>query len=359
MKCVAPDDEQPMNQDQQIYQERLTAVQSHLSQWQIDAIYITNPTNRRWLSGFTGSNGQLLITPEQAIITTDFRYYQQAAEQSPLYTLFKHERLDEDTARFFEPFKSQKIGIESNHMTLEEARKLKFTAPSVNWIYLKSTVEPLRQIKTSAEIEAIQAAAGITDQAMSLVNEIAHPGMSEKALAWELEKAMREAGADSLAFPIIVASGPNAALPHHGTSNRQLQPGDAIIIDMGAKLNGYRSDMTRTFFLGNEPTPQFIEIYELVLQAQTAVLNQARPGMKNKAIDSIARDLIGDAGHREHFGHGLGHGVGLDIHEDPFLSPRSGDDETIMAGMILTVEPGCLHSWLGWCTHRRFNSYHE
>ncbi|KAA3664528.1 MAG: M24 family metallopeptidase [Chloroflexi bacterium] len=337
-----------MPNKQQVLQERLTAVQTHLSNWQVDALLIASATNRRWLSGFTGSNAQLLVTPDQATIATDSRYYQQATAQAPLFTLFKHERTEKETAVFLHQANAQKIGLEANHTTLEEAKKLEKAAPSVEWVHLNETVEPYRRIKAIAEVEAIQAAAAITDQAMSLVNEITHPGMSEKALAWELEKAMREAGADSMAFPIIVASGANASSPHHMTGDRQLQPGDAIIIDMGAQLNGYRSDMTRTFFLGNAPTSQFIEVYELVLAAQTAVLTQTRPGMKNKEIDSIARNLIGNAGHREHFGHGLGHGVGLDIHEDPFLSPRSHESETISAGMTLTVEPGVyIPGWGG------------
>ena len=337
-----------MTHKQHIHQERLTAVQSHLSAWQVDALLITSATNRRWLSGFTGSNAQLLITPDQAIIATDFRHYQQAEVQAPLFTLFKHQRTEEDTAVFIQQANAHKIGLEAKHMTLAEAENLNKAASSIEWVQLSETVESMRQLKTSAEIEAIQAAAAITDHAMSLVNEITRPGMSERVLAWELEKAMRETGADSMAFPVIVASGPNAAFPHHATGDRQLQTGDAIIIDMGAQLNGYRSDMTRTFFLGNEPTAQFMEIYELVLRAQTAVLQQTRPDMHNKTIDSIARDIIATAGHREHFGHGLGHGVGLDIHENPFLSPRSPESETISAGMTLTVEPGVyIPGWGG------------
>ena len=337
-----------MIQDQQIFQERLDAVRSRLAEWEVAAVLINSPTNRRWLSGFTGSNAQLLITPRQAIIATDFRYYLQAAEQAPLFTLFQHERTEKDTAVFLQQAHAGKIGLEAGHTTLTEAKKLQNAAPSITWVPLAKTIEPLRQLKTPAEITAIQAAAALTDQAMSQVNEIARPGMTEHELAWELEKTMRSAGADSLAFPIIVASGPNAALPHYTTGRRQLQMGDAIIIDMGAQLNSYRSDMTRTFFLGNEPTSQFMEVYELVLRAQTAVLAQTRPGMKNKTIDSIARDMIAAAGHGEHFGHGLGHGVGLDIHEDPFLSPRSPENEIVAAGMTLTVEPGVyLPGWGG------------
>ncbi|MFQ5421022.1 MAG: M24 family metallopeptidase [Anaerolineae bacterium] len=337
-----------MKQNQALYTNRLAAVRKQLASWDVAGVLIGSPANRRWLSGFTGSNAQLLITAEKAIIATDFRYYQQAAIQAPLYTLFKHERRAEDTAAFISSAAIPKIGLEANHTTLEEAQKLKKAAPDVAWVSLPEIVEPLRSIKTAAEIEDIRAAAAITDQAMLQVNEIVRPGMTERELAWKLEKTMREAGADSMAFPIIVASGANAALPHHMTSHRRLQPGDAMIIDMGAMVNGYHSDMTRSFFLGNEPTDKFWNVYKLVLRAQTAVLTTARPGMKNKDIYNIARDTIAQAGHQEHFGHGLGHGVGLNIHEDPLLSQRSAEDARIAAGMTLTVEPGVyIPGWGG------------
>jgi Xaa-Pro aminopeptidase len=203
-------------------------------------------------------------------------------------------------------------------------------------------------VKTAVEIQKLRAAAAITDKAMAQVNQLARPGMTEKELAWALERQMREDGADGMAFPVIVASGPNSALPHHQTSNRRLQVGDVIIVDMGAELNGYKSDMTRSFYLGDEPTEKFWEIYNLVLAAHTAVFDQLRPGMTLRQIDSIARDLITAAGQSEHFGHGLGHGVGLDIHEAPFLSQRAPKEARIQAGMTVTIEPGIyIPGWGG------------
>jgi Xaa-Pro aminopeptidase len=337
-----------MYKQNNIFAQRLTAVRQKLFDWQVDGVLITGPTNRRWLSGFTGSNAQLLVTAEKAIIATDFRYYQQAAAQAPLFTLFKHERTEADTAVFLQQANVCTMGREAKLMTLEEAEKVEKANQSISWVSLPETVEPLRALKTNAEIEAIRSAAAITDHAMAQVNQIARPGMTECELAWILEKTMREAGADSLAFPIIVASGSNGAFPHHGTGSRQLQPGDPIIIDMGAKLNGYHSDMTRTFFLGSQPDDEFWRIYNLVLEAQTAVLSQTRTGMANKTIDNIARSLIAETGHLDHFGHGLGHGVGLDIHENPFLSPRSPEAEVVASGMTITVEPGIyIPGWGG------------
>ncbi|MCP5099282.1 MAG: M24 family metallopeptidase [Chloroflexi bacterium] len=331
-----------------IYQQRLTAVRQNLAAWHVEAILISSPTNRRWLSGFTGSNAQLLITADKAIIATDFRYYEQAAHEAPQFTLFKHERTAKDDTAFLNAATAQTIGVEAKHVTLEEMEKLETAVSTITFIPLPATVEPLRGIKSPPEIEAIRAAAAITDAAMARVHEFAQPGKSEREVAWQLEKTMREGGADAVAFPVIVASGPNAALPHHHPGSRQLQIGDSIIVDMGAMLNRYRSDMTRSFFLGNKPTTQYWNVYNTVLAAQTAVLNKMRPGMKNKEIDSIARDHIGNAGHADHFGHGLGHGVGLDIHEDPFLSFRSEDNEHVTVGMTITIEPGIyIPNWGG------------
>ena len=332
-------------------QNRLTAIRKKFDKWEVDGLLISSAMNRRWLSGFTGSAGQLLITRDQALLATDFRYWEQAIAQAPAFTLFKHQRTEKDTADFLAAATAtaagvSKIGLEAQHMTLDEAAKLKKVA-GVAWTPLADTAESLRQIKSQAEIETIRAAAAITDQAMARFNEMARPGLSEKALAWELEKMMRELGADGMAFDVIVASGPNAALPHHRPGARKLQAGDAIIVDMGAKIDGYHSDMTRSFFLGSEPDAQYWAIYNLTLEAFTAVLDNIKPGMNGKEVDALARDVIAAAGHGDHFGHGLGHGVGLFIHEAPHLSTRA-EKETIQAGMVVTVEPGIyIPGWGG------------
>ena len=337
-----------MSNNMDVYAERLTAVRQKLAQWDVDAVLITGPANRRWLSGFTGTNGQLLITPERAWLATDFRYYERARQEAPLFELFKHRRIRQDGRRFFKQAGVKRIGIEANDVTLAQGKELRGLRTGIKWVPLEKTVEPLRAVKTAVEIQKLQAAAAITDRAMAQVNRLARPGLTEKELAWALEKQMREDGADGMAFPVIVASGPNSALPHHQTSSRRLQAGDVIIVDMGAELNGYKSDMTRSFYLGNEPTKKFWEIYNLALAAHTAVFDQLRPGMTLRQIDSIARDLITAAGQEEYFGHGLGHGVGLDIHEAPFLSQRAPEEARIQAGMTVTIEPGIyIPGWGG------------
>jgi Xaa-Pro aminopeptidase len=333
---------------QEIHQDRLAAVRHKLSEWQVDAILITSPANRRWLSGFTGSNAMLLISPEKALIATDFRYYERAKMETPHFELFKHERTPKHSRAFFKAGKAARIGVEQKHVTLEKAAKWRKLRTGIQWKPLAETVEPMRAIKTADEIALMRRAAVITDQAMSQFPEIARPGLSEKQLAWELEKIMREAGAEGTAFPTIVASGPNSALPHHTTSDRKLQTGDVIIVDMGAKLDGYHSDLTRSFYLGSEPSSQFWDVYNLVYRAKENVFTSLRPGMALRQADALGRDLIYKAGHKEHFGHGLGHGVGLDIHEDPALSPRAPEEAAIEAGMTVTIEPGIyIPGWGG------------
>jgi Xaa-Pro aminopeptidase len=241
---------------------------------------------------------------------------------------------------------AERIGLEANQITLSDAAKLESIA-NVTWVSLERPVEPLRQIKSANEIKAIRAAAAITDQAMALVPQLVHPGINERELAWKLEKTMRENGSDALAFPLIVAFGPNSALPHHQPGDRKLRFGEIVLVDMGAEFNGYKSDLTRTFFVGDEVDAQFLNIYSLVQSALRNASNNIQPGISSKDAYGLAMDVISDGDHREHFIHGLGHGVGLDIHEEPFLSARP-PAVRIDADMVITIEPGIyLPGWGG------------
>ncbi|VAW42203.1 Aminopeptidase YpdF (MP-, MA-, MS-, AP-, NP-specific) [hydrothermal vent metagenome] len=330
-----------------IHQQRITAVRQKLSEWEVEAVLITSPTNRRWLSGFTGSNGQLLITADQALIATDFRYFTQAANEAADFTLFKHQRTLADTQALLQQAAVARVGVEAQHVTLAQMDDLN-QVDDVSWVSLPTTLEPMRMVKTAVEVETIQKAAVITDAVMAQVPRLAQIGMSEAEVAWQLEKAMRQAGAGALAFDVIVASGPNSGLPHHHPGSRRLQAGDALIVDMGAQVDGYKSDLTRSFFIGEKATAHYFELYHLVLKAHTAVFQQAKPGMRLKKVDSLARDIIHGAGHAEHFGHGLGHGLGLDIHEDPLLSVRAPEGATLEVGTVVTIEPGCyIPNWGG------------
>jgi Xaa-Pro aminopeptidase len=334
--------------DLAVYERRLSQVRSQLGEWQVGAILVTGDSNRRWLSGFTGSAGQLLVTREDAFLATDFRYWEQAVAQAPAFQLFKHRRRKQDAVDFFSLAGTGRIGIEASNMTVAESARLDKDL-GIEWVALDSSLEPMRAIKDKSELESIAAAAAIADQAMGRMKWLARPGMSERALAWELEKAMREAGAHGLAFEPIVASGPNSALPHHRPGERVIQAGDVIIVDMGAEIDGYRSDLTRSFFLGDQPSERFWEIYNLVAKAQSAALTMAAVGMSAQEVDALARGVINDAGYGEAFGHGLGHGIGLDVHEGPLLSSRPEAKEvTISPGMVVTIEPGIyLSGWGG------------
>ncbi len=319
--------------------------------WKVDGILITNLTNVSWASGFTGSAGMLAITADDAFIGTDFRYWEQAKSQSPDFELVQMGR----TAEFVhidglvKMMGVDRVGYEASNMTVaaySDLNKKCKDVESLKLIPLNSRLEPLRHAKTKAELDMIKKAAKITDAAMAAVNDLAKPGMTERALAWELEKHMRENGADGLAFDIIVAAGPNGAMAHHHPSDTKLKEGDTIIVDMGAMLNGYHSDLTRTFFLGNTPDETFKIVYDLVHTAQKNALNNMKAGMTGQEIDALAREVIEDAGHGDKFGHSLGHGVGLNIHEGPSLS--SMYDKDINAGSVVSVEPGVyLPGWGG------------
>lgn len=335
-----------MNRTETYIEKRLAQTRELFTKWEVDGLLISSAVNRRWLSGFTGSNGWLLITHDSAYLATDFRYWEQASEQSPDFELFKILK-QSDIQDLLAKHEGARLALESQHVTLYEYKVLE-EVKAVEWKPVEQTVEPLRAVKSQPEIELIQQAARITDAAMSLVPQLARPGQSEQELAWQLEKAMREAGADGLAFPVHVASGPNAALPHHMPGERKLQPGDSLIVDMGASVNGYCSDLTRTFYMGEAPDEQFQQLYDLVLQAQTTALEALRPGMTGSEADATARDIIAGAGHADHFGHGLGHGLGLFIHEGPRLSPNAPEGILLQPGMVTTVEPGVyIPQWGG------------
>lgn len=327
------------------YQTRIDALRAQFDPWEIDAFLVTNPTNRLWLSGFSGSAGSLLITPTTALLSADSRYWEQAAQQAPDYEIFHDGRRPADLSNFILRASSGTIGVEANHLTLAAAEKL-HAIEGPTWKPLTDAIEPLRQVKDAAELDKIAAAAAITDAAMALVPGLLQPGLTERELAWALERAMRGAGADHLAFDTIAAFGPHSARPHHSPGDRALAENEIVLVDMGAALDRYCSDMTRTFFYGT-PDAKFIEVYETVLAAEEASLDGVRPGLDSQGAHNIAAGIIQDAGYGDYFGHGLGHGIGLDIHEAPFLSPTRAA-VPLLAGMTVTIEPGIyLPGWGG------------
>jgi len=333
---------------------RLAAVRRALGATEpaVDAVLVTDADNRRYLSGFTGSAGQLLASKQTAVLLTDFRYVEQAGAQAPDLEVVKTEGqawpfVAEQVARLGVHalgFESESFSVDQ-YVRLEAALHVK--APRVTLVPLRGLVESVRQTKDPAELEQIRRAVLIGDRAIEAVTAALLPGVTERQVAWRLEVEMRERGADALSFPIIVASGPNGAMPHHRPSDRAIRVGEPIIIDMGCKVGGYCSDLTRTVVLG-EPDPPFWEIFHLVLRAQQTCENGLRAGMTGNVGDALARDVIAQAGHREQFGHGTGHGVGLAIHEDPRLTYTAAGEAVVHEGAVLTVEPGVyLSGWGG------------
>lgn len=327
--------------------DRLDAFREKLTGADLDAMIVSRPENRRYLSGFTGSAGALIISREAAVLATDFRYYTQVAEEAPDFDLAQvgyqfTERLPELLA----DIGARRVGLESEYVTVAEFERWREAAPDVEWVPTADLVEDLRAVKSAAEIEAVRRAVAVADEAFARVVQTLQPGMTEREVAWALQMALHDLGAERPAFDIIVAAGPAGAKPHARASDAEIPAGVPIVIDMGAVVDGYCSDMTRTVVIG-EPDERFREIYSLVLEAQRAAEEGIHPGMTGVEADALAREIIKAAGHEEHFGHGLGHGVGLAVHEAPRLS-FTADDEPLQPGMVVTVEPGVyLPEWGG------------
>ena len=329
---------------------RLQKVRQLLAQKEIDAILISKPESRYYLSGFDGSAGFLLITPQNTILATDFRYIEQATKQSPEYQIF---RITNDTSSWLPELiadlRLRRVGFEAGHITFAMYKRLTDTLNKAQshpeLVPTDRVVESLRAVKEPEEIKLIAKAVELTDTAFEYIEEIVHTGMSEKELAWEIEKFLREKGSETIPFDIIVASGPNSALPHATPSERIIQRGEPVLIDIGARWEKYSSDLSRTICLGT-PDDTFNKIYDTVLKAQLAAIDGIKEGMPGNEADRLARAVIEQAGYGEAFGHGLGHGIGLASHEQPRLGP--GSMEPLTSGMVFTVEPGIyLTGWGG------------
>jgi Xaa-Pro aminopeptidase len=317
---------------------QLTKLRSLLYEHELDAVLISQPENRRYLSGFTGSAGWLLVSATEALLATDFRYYEQVGHQAPRFKLAKIKKKFPDLLpSLLADLGVRYLGFESHHVTVDQLYTWSQATGDVEWVPLKETVETIRAVKAEDELEALRKSAALTDAAFAHLLENIRPGMSEREAAWEIETHMRTHGASKVAFDLIVAAGPNGALPHARAGAHVIQPGEPMVIDIGCVLDGYCSDMTRTICLG-QADPEYLQVWDIVLRAQEAAKAVIRAGMRGIEADAAARDLITEAGYGEQFGHGLGHGVGLAVHEKPYASPLSED--TLQAGMTLTVEPG-------------------
>ena len=342
-----------------IFNMRLTETRRLLQDASLDGLLIACPENRRYLSGFTAtdnhineSSGFLLITQENAYLLTDFRYRDWAAAEAPLFEIQIYTRgLAKMLPELLTQVKGGRLGFESLYLTYYSYQKIVQEAEAaglqVVWQPVEDLVEKQRVIKDQEEIKLITKSLSITEKVIGEVGSLLRPGLAEKEVAWMIEQGLRAAGAEGPSFPPMVAYGTNSARPHHDPGERRLKTGEPVIIDMGAAYQGYASDMTRTFILG-EPDAKFKEIYTLVRQAQAKAETGIKAGIMSDAADGLAREIIDAAGYKEAFGHSLGHGVGLAVHENPSLSPVKERAVALQAGMITTVEPGIyLSDWGG------------
>jgi Xaa-Pro aminopeptidase len=332
-----------------VFRERVRALREKLVDMVPDTVWITQPENRRYLSRFkatdtqlTESSGSLLITETDALLVTDSRYATEAKKEAVDFEVITYQKgLVESLPGILGRLGTITLGFEEDSVTWglhrELSKKLKKLSPRIRLTPLKGLVSGMREVKEKDEIKAIATSADLMCQILAEVIGSLEPGRTEKEVAWQIEGLAREGGAEDLAFPPIVASGPNGALPHAVPTERKLRTKEPIILDVGVRVDGYCCDMTRTIFLGT-PGAKFRKIYRTVREAQLCALRDVRPGTETTLPDSTARQVIGDAGFGEYFGHALGHGVGLATHEGPRLGPQKPVE--LKRGMVVTIEPG-------------------
>ena len=327
---------------------RLQKLRHSLASQEFDALLVSQQENRRYLSGFTGSAGWLLISATRALLAVDFRYVEQAKSEAPDFDV-THIKGDiwNWLPGLTADLQLKRVGFEADQISFaiyNQTRKaISDNEHQLQLIPTSGLVESLRAIKEPEELNFIAEAVNLADITFEYAKSIVSIGMTEKDVAWQLEKFLRQEGSETIPFDIIVASGPNSALPHARPSERAIRQEEPVIIDMGARMNGYCSDLSRTLYLGEE-TNTFAEIYDIVLGAQLTAIATIESGMSGDQADRLARTVIDESGYSEAFGHGLGHGIGLAAHELPRLGPNSHD--LLADGMVFTIEPGIYIS--GW-----------
>jgi len=322
----------------------------------LPAVLISQPENRRYLSGYkaedgslTESSGHLLLTPDRALLLTDFRYQEEAAQEADGFQVRVYKQgLDKLLAELAAELNINRLGFEAEFLTFAAVKRLEKALEGVELTPLTDLATNLRLIKEPAEVEAVEASLALMEEVLErLISRLEDPGakpLSEEAAAWRIVTWLKEKGA-GIAFEPIVASGPNGAKPHAVPTDKKIVPGEPVVIDVGALLDGYRSDITRTIWLGPFST-KFKEVYAVVRRAQLAAMEGIRPGMSTVEADALAREVIREAGYGEFFGHSLGHGVGLATHEPPTVGPLKPSE--LKPGMVHTIEPGIyLPGWGG------------
>ncbi|WP_239613834.1 M24 family metallopeptidase [Cohnella mopanensis] len=317
---------------------RVTRLRELIAKSEGDALLVTHPINRRYLTGFTGSSGVVLITANHAALVTDFRYKEQAPKEAQGFQIVEHgSSLYATVSDLLKQWNVGELLIEEQDVTYANYRIIEKALSPVKLITSDGIVEKLRMLKDEDELAIMQEAADLADRAFEHILGYIKPGVTEKSIALELEVFMRSQGATSSSFDTIVASGERSALPHGVASDRVIGRDEFVKLDYGAYYNGYCSDITRTVVVG-KPSDKHREIYEIVKEAQQFALDHLVPGMTGKEGDALTRDIITRYGYGEYFGHGTGHGLGMEIHESPRLSLTG--DVVLAPGMTVTVEPG-------------------
>lgn len=317
---------------------RLEKLRHRLRTLKCDAIIVSNITNVRYLTGFTGTAGLVVVTPVEAWFFTDFRYEAQAGEEIEGFKVLIEKRgLLRAAAMRIRRRGFDAAALETHCVTVDQREELSGIAPKVTWISGKRVIEKLREVKDTDEIATLRRAIEITDCALAEVLHDLRPGVTEREVALLLEETLVNLGADGKSFETIIASGVRSAMPHGVASHKKLEKGDLVTIDFGGKYQGYCADLTRTVCLGRSTSEQR-RLYSLVRTAQLRAEDGLRSGVSGKCVDGIARDYLRESGYGKEFGHGLGHGVGLDIHEAPRLSEKA--NQKLPSGSVVTVEPG-------------------
>lgn len=337
-----------------MYTERQARARQQMRAQGLDGLLITQPENRRYLTGFTArdssptsSAGWVLLTPTAGFLLTSFLYYEAALAQAQGVEVVQLSgSLTETTARLAADLGLRRLGFEAAALSFATYRGLQDRlGDTCTLVPTEGLIEDLRAVKDPAEVAAIRRAVALADQTYAYLREILRPGMTEARAAWLLEAYMREHGAEGMAFEPTVAAGPHSAIPHHQPTERPIGIGEPVWVDFGARVDGYCSDITRSFVLGPAPA-EYRRRWELVRQAQEAALAGLRPGLSGREADALARQVLEAAGYGAAFGHSLGHGIGLAVHERPRLSRLS--EEVLAPGMTVTVEPGLyLPGWGG------------
>lgn len=324
---------------------RLEKIQEHIKREGIDGFIITKASNRRYSIRFTGSAGIVLVTQTKGFFLTDFRYLEQAKEEASGVEVIIVRNIRNGIKELIEKEKLQKIWFESDGIDFNTYQEWKDEFKNVKLVPMKGVVEKIRAVKTPAEISLIAKGVEISLGALGEVMKLIKPGIEEKDIAIEIEYRMRKMGAQKAAFDVIALFGERSSYPHGQPTNKKLKPGDFMLFDIGANCDGYCSDLTRTYVFSIMSSKQRA-VYDIVYAAQQSAIKEVRAGISSTFVDKTAREVIEKAGYGKFFGHGLGHGVGLDVHEEPGLGQESRG--ILQEGMIVTIEPGIyIPGWGG------------